>query len=66
MSASKSLNANVVASTWETSRTEDYVSIGKAYSQVNYYFYNSQFPAQYTDGTFKITCTDSGTISDNN
>lgn len=66
MSTSRSLNANAVVSTWETSRTNDYVSVGKAHAQVKYYFYNSQFPVQYTDGTFKITCTDSGTISDNN
>lgn len=66
MSASRSLNAGAVASTWETSYTKDYVSIGKASAQVKYYFYNSQFPVQYTDGTFKITCTDSGTITDNN
>lgn len=66
MSASKSLNAGAVASTWETSYTKDYVSIGKASAQVKYYFYNSKVPVQYTDGTFKITCTDTGTISDNN
>lgn len=35
-------------------------------SQVEYYFYNSEVPYQYQDGTFKITCSDSGTISDNN
>lgn len=45
---------------------EAYVSIGKATAQVEYYFYNSAVPFQYQEGTFKITCSDSGTISDNN
>lgn len=51
---------------WYTSYTKDYLSIGKAKAQVKYYFYNPVIPVQYQDGTFKITCTDSGTISDNN
>ncbi len=66
MSASRSLDSKVVVSTWQKSYTKDYVSIGKAKAQVEYYFYNSTNPTQYQDGTFKITCTDSGTISDNN
>ncbi len=66
MSASKSLDSKVKVSTWEKSYTKDYVSIGKAKAQVKYYFYNSKNPTQYQDGTFKITCSDSGTISDNN
>lgn len=65
MSATKTLSSGVVASTWETSRTSDYVSIGSAKAQVTYYFYNSAVPYQHQDGTFKITCTDNGTISDN-
>ncbi len=66
MSATRSLDSKARVSTWEKSYTKDYVKIGKAKAQVKYYFYNSVFPAQYQDGTFKITCTDSGTISDNN
>lgn len=65
MSASHSLDANAVVSKWEKSYTKDYVSIGKATAQVEYYFYNSKIPVQHQEGTFKITCSDSGTISDN-
>lgn len=65
MSATRSLSSNAVVTTWETSYTEDYVSIGKATAQVKYYMYNSKVPVQYQEGTFKITCTDDGTISDN-
>lgn len=65
MSASHSLKSGAVASKFNKSYTSDYVSIGKAKAQVDYYFYNEKFPAQYQEGTVKITCTDSGTISDN-
>jgi len=66
MSSSHSLDSKAVVSKWEESYTKDYVSIGKATAQVEYYFYNSAVPFQYQEGTFKITCSDSGTISDNN
>jgi hypothetical protein len=66
MSASHSLDSRAKVSTWEKNYTKDYVSIGTAKAQVKYYFYNSKNPAQYQDGTFKITCSDEGTISDNN
>ena len=65
MSASRSLVSGVVVSTWTTSRTSNYVAIGTANAQVEYYFYNSAVPFQYQQGTFKITCTDDGSISDN-
>ena len=66
MTASHSLKSQVGVSTWDKSYTKDYVSIGKAKAQVEYFFYNSVNPIQYQNGTFKITCSDSGTISDNN
>lgn len=66
MSASRSINSKAAVGTWETSYTDNYVSIGKAKAQVKYYFYNKSNPTQFQDGTFKITCSDSGTISDNN
>lgn len=66
MTASYSMKSNVTRNNWETSYTSDYVSIGKAKAQVDYHFYQTDMPTQYTKGTFKITCTDSGTISDNN
>lgn len=66
MTASHSLNSNVSVSQWDTGYTSDYISIGKAKAQVEYHFFQTNMPTQYTEGTFKITCTDSGTISDNN
>lgn len=65
MTATKSLASTAVASTWKTSYTKDYVSIGKATASVDYHLTNSKFPLQYQKGTFKITCKDTGAISDN-
>ncbi len=65
MSATYSINSGVVVSTWETDHSSEYLSIGKAEASVNYYMYNSAVPFQFQEGTFKITCSDSGTISDN-
>lgn len=66
MTASHSLAPKAEVSKWNTSYTSDYVSIGTAKAQVDYYFYNVDAHFQYQEGTFKITCSDSGTISDNN
>ena len=65
MSVSRSLKPNVRVNKWERSYTSDYVKISKATDKVTYYFYNSKIPVQHQNGTFKITCSDSGTISDN-
>lgn len=65
MTSSYSLDSRVAVSTWNESYTTNYVSVGKAKAQVEYFFYNSLIPAQYQEGTFKVTCTDTGTISDN-
>lgn len=65
MSASYTMDSRVAKSKWETSYTKDYIPFGKAKAQVKYQFYNKKNPTQYQKGTFKITCTDSGTISDN-
>jgi len=54
-----------VLSTWETAKTSGTVSLGKASAWVKYQMYNSQIPAQYRKGTFKITCSDTGSIGDN-
>ena len=40
MSASRSLASGVAVSTWTTSSTSNYVAIGTAKAQVEYYFYN--------------------------
>lgn len=42
-----------------------FVSVGAAKASVKYSMYNSKFPAQSQKGTFTITCTDEGKISDN-
>lgn len=66
MSASYTLlNNNIVNSQFDKSSTTSYVSIGKATAEVEYYFYNKTAPMEHNSGTFKITCTDTGTISDN-
>lgn len=65
MDATKRLSSGAVASKWEKSSTSDYVSLGKAKAQVSYYIYDKDIPTNHTDGTFTITCSDSGTISDN-
>ncbi len=65
MDATNRLSSGAVASKWEESFTSDYVSLGKAKAQVSYYIYDKDIPTNHTDGTFTITCSDSGTISDN-
>jgi len=65
MNAYRSLSDGVSVAKWDKSYTSDYVSIGNAVAKVEYQFYNSSNPVQYQKGTFKITCTDTGTISDN-
>lgn len=65
MSACYTQHTNLGCSRFTKSQSDGYVSVGSAYAQVSYYFYNTQIPVQYQEGTFKITCTDSGTISDN-
>lgn len=65
MSASGTVPSNCTRSTWDKDYTKDYVSLGKAHAQASYYIYENANPFHYTSGTVKITCTDSGTISDN-
>lgn len=60
-----SLDSKAALSKVQLSYTKDYVSVGKANAQVSYYMYNKTFPAQFVDDTFRITCTDTGTISTN-
>ncbi|WP_026506390.1 hypothetical protein [Butyrivibrio sp. MC2013] len=67
MSASYKLESGISSSQnkWITDKTTDYVSIGSAYAKVSYHFYKTKNWASYKAGTFKITCTDTGSISDN-
>lgn len=65
MAASYVAHTNLGYSYFNQSKSEGYIALGKAYAQVDYRFYNIQIPVQYQEGTFKITCTDNGTISDN-
>lgn len=55
----------VEVSQWETDYSSEYKSFGTAYAQVSYYMYNKNVPMQYQSGTVKITCDDTGSISDN-
>ena len=64
MTATKPNKAGIVCDKWQTKRTTEYVSFGKAYAQVSYQFHLQSAPAKYVEGTFRITCTDNGTISD--
>ena len=43
----------------------DSYAIGKASAIVKYHFYRSDNPFAYVQESFKITCTDDGTIKDN-
>lgn len=65
MKAYNTLEANVGINTWEKSYTEDYVSVGNAKAQVEYFFYSTIYKFQHQEGTFKITCTDTGVINNN-
>jgi hypothetical protein len=56
---------SAVKSVFSKTHTTDYKAIGKAKASVEYKFYNLKIPQQYKKGTFTITCTDTGTISDN-
>lgn len=57
--------SNVVCQYFNQNKSNGYVKIGKAFAEVSYKFYNKDYPAQATNDTFKITCTDTGTVSDN-
>lgn len=65
MSTRQNLSSYAKVTTWEESYTSNYVSIGSAKASVKYYMYNEQIQVQYQEGTFSITCTDEGNISDN-
>lgn len=55
----------VKTGTWKKSYSSKYKSFGKAYAKLKYYLYNGKNKVQHQSGTVKITCSDSGTISDN-
>lgn len=55
----------VKTSKWKKSYSSKYKAFGKAYAKLEYYLYNGKLPAQYQSGTVKITCSDTGSISDN-
>ena len=44
---------------------DTYQSFGTAWAQVKYKIYENKDPANEVKGTFKITCDDTGKISDN-
>lgn len=63
VSASKSLDSRAKVKEWNVDKTNGKVNIGTAKGYVDYHFYNSL--GQYVKGNVKITCTDTGKISDN-
>lgn len=65
MRAYKSFRPQFSFSVWETSYTSEDVAIGTAKAQVKYAVNNTLAFASYKKGTFKITCSDTGKISDN-
>lgn len=65
MAACYSANNHLGVKRFDQSRSEGYISIGPAYAQVDYHFYSTYETAHSYDGKFKITCTDTGSISDN-
>lgn len=58
-------SSSVGTSYFNSSKSEGYKQNGKAHAQVNYRFYNKDLPIQSCEGTFKVTCSDNGVISDN-
>ena len=66
MSAARSGGKDFVKqSKWEKDYSSEYKAFGTAYTKLDYYLYNGNNPLQYQSGTLKITCSDSGSISDN-
>lgn len=65
MSASRVVPNNCTCSTWNKDYTAEYKAFGTASAWASYYIYENALPFHYTSGTVKITCSDSGTISDN-
>lgn len=58
-------NSSMIVNTSVT-KTDEYVGLGKAYAKVEYSFHNPLTGGiGYTSGSFQITCTDTGSITDN-
>lgn len=64
-SGSHDLDKNAVLSGFNVTKSEGYIKLGTAYAKLAYKAYNKQIPAQGINGSFKITCSDDGKISDN-
>ncbi len=65
MSASKTIPSGYTCDVWEKDYEDTYQSFGTAWAQVKYKIYENKDPANEVKGTFKITCDDTGKISDN-
>ena len=63
VSAKHNLNEDAKIKKWDVDKTDGKINIGSAKGYVDYHFYNSL--GQYVKGNVKITCTDTGKISDN-
>ena len=65
MSASKTIPSGYTCDVWEKDYEDTYQSFGTAWAQVKYKIYENKDPSNEVKGTFKITCDDTGKISDN-
>lgn len=64
-SASRNLKSGVVVSGWNLTKTQGASSLGTAYAEIYYAFYSAANPIIGISGRLRITCTDTGRISDN-
>ena len=64
MTAWHSTPSGVTCQYFNKSKSNGYVTLGKAYAKVEYKFYNTAIPVNAYSGYFKISCSDTGTISD--
>lgn len=66
MSASKTTNYDYVCSKFEQDKGDSsWLPFSKAYAKVDYDFYSSSNPVLFNKGTFEVTCSKNGDISDN-
>lgn len=56
-------SSEIACSRFNKSKSDGYQKVGKAWAQVEYAFYNKNVPVAGIDGTFKVTCSDTGAIS---
>ncbi|MCR5700778.1 MAG: hypothetical protein K6G76_01390 [Lachnospiraceae bacterium] len=58
------INKKKTTASLNTSKSNGYVMLGKAYGKVDYNLYNTKNPVLCSTGNMKITCSDTGAIND--